>query len=77
LWNKVTESLRSEVDQATDDVVAARLGAIVDKYEDIIQLSPTVTPDCVARALKVVAARVPLVVILDEFDRFGTWTDTV
>ncbi len=77
LWNKITDSLRSEVDQATDDEVAARLGAIVDKYEDIIQLSPTVTPDCVARALKVVAARVPLVVILDEFDRFGSWTDTV
>lgn len=76
VWNKATEKLRDEVGQAAGDV-AASLAAAVDKYEDILQLSGAVTPDCVARALEAVSDKVPLVVILDEFDRFGAWEDTV
>ena len=76
VWKKLTHHLQSHVDLAADGT-ADRLEKAVDKYEDIIEMSDSVTPDCVARGLKVVANTVPLVVILDEFDRIGAWEDTV
>ncbi len=76
VWKKLTAHLQSQVDLAAPGV-SDRLEAAVDKYEDIVDLGDAVTPDCVARALKVVANAVPLVVILDEFDRIGAWQDTV
>lgn len=76
VWRKLTAHLQSQVDFAPDGT-ADRLEAAVDKYEDIIEIPDAVTPDCVARGIRVIANAVPLVVILDEFDRIGAWEDTV
>ncbi|BAX96313.1 DNA-binding protein [Mycobacteroides stephanolepidis] len=76
VWKKLTAHLQSFADLAPAGI-AANLEAAVDKYEDIIEMSDAVTPDSAARALKIVANAVPLVVILDEFDRIGAWDDTV
>ncbi|BBZ64910.1 hypothetical protein MINS_03390 [Mycolicibacterium insubricum] len=76
VWKMLTPHLQSYLDLAPADVTE-RLQAAVDKYEDIVEMADAVTPDCVARGLKVLANSVPLVVILDEFDRIGAWDDTV
>jgi len=76
VWAKLTARLQEAADVAADDLVD-RITAAVDKYEDIVQMSETLTPDAVSRGLKVVSSSVPLVVILDEFDRLGAWDDTV
>jgi hypothetical protein len=76
VWKKLTAHLQSHVDLASGDM-AEILEKLVDKYEDIIELGDAVTPDTVTRGLKVLSNALPLVVILDEFDRIGAWDDTV
>jgi Cdc6-like AAA superfamily ATPase len=71
IWQKLVPRLRREADLFSNDLQAALEGAI-DKVEDIIDFAgDQVSPDTVARALHVLAARVPVLVVLDEFDRLG------
>ncbi|WP_435083400.1 AAA family ATPase [Gordonia hongkongensis] len=76
IWKKLTARLQEAADVAPHDL-QERLTAVIDKYDDIVTMENTIGPDNVARGLKVISNSVPLVVILDEFDRLGAWDDTV
>lgn len=77
VWKKLTPRLRAEVDSKDDPAVIEELTRVIDKYEDLIELGDAVTAELVARALDHLSRRIPLVVILDEFDRIGDWDSTV
>lgn len=73
-WKKFIPRLTKELDlwEAAD---RDRVVAAADKAEDILDFND-VSPDTVVRALNVISNRVPLLVIVDEFDRIGDLTAT-
>lgn len=77
VWTNLVPRLRSELDDKDDPAVVDALTPVIDKYEDLIQMESAVTPELVSRGLSHIARKIPLVVILDEFDRIGDWDSTV
>ena len=69
VWQRLVPRLNFELDSA-DREVAAALSTAVARAEDIL-LPDAGSPEAVARALHVVSARIPLLVIVDEFDRIA------
>jgi hypothetical protein len=69
IWKKFIPRLVSEVDLLSDEL-REKITPLVDRAEDILDLEE-LTPESVARALHVLANRVPLLVVIDEFDRVG------
>lgn len=71
---KLIPRIQVEVDRAGPDV-AADLQPLLDRVEDILQFD-TASPDSVARALSLLAGRVPLLITVDEFDQLGDFAST-
>jgi Cdc6-like AAA superfamily ATPase len=69
VWKKLVPRLTAEVDLLPQDV-AEHVTPLIDKAEDILDFDQ-VSPESASRALHVVSSRVPLLVVLDEFDRIG------
>lgn len=76
VWLKLIPRIRRELDTMPPEL-AEKLAPLVGRYEDILEMESTISPDSVTRALNIIAETVPFVVILDEFDRLGAWDDTV
>lgn len=68
-WKKFIPRLTKELD-LWEHGDRQRVVEAADKAEDILDFND-VSPDTVVRALNVISNRVPLLVILDEFDRLG------
>jgi hypothetical protein len=68
IWAKLPARTLREVDVWADAEARDLVAGTVDRVEDLVQLEPA-TPDSVARALHLLSSRVPLMLILDEFDR--------
>lgn len=69
-WKKFVPRVVKELD-LWDERDRERVIGAADRAEDLLDFND-VTPDAVVRALNVVSNRVPLLVIVDEFDRLGT-----
>lgn len=69
-WKNFVPRVVKELD-LWDEGDRERVIGAVDRAEDLLDFND-VTPDAVVRALNVVSNRVPLLVIVDEFDRLGT-----
>lgn len=77
VWRKFHARLVSELD-LLDSQVGIALKDTVDRIEGIINYADSdVSVDDVARALKLLSSRVRLLIIIDEFDRVGGWTQSV
>lgn len=76
VWKKLTARLLLAIEDRPEET-KVNLKSTVDRYEDILDMSGSVNPDTVARGLSVLSAAVPLIVVVDEFDRLGAWDDTV
>lgn len=66
-WKKFIPRATKEVD-LWDDADRALVQPVLDKAEDVLDFND-LNPDTVVRALNIVSNRVPLLVIVDEFDR--------
>lgn len=72
VWRKLPARLVAQTDVMED---ADTLLKLTDRAEDILD-QEEVSPELVARALNVVSSKVPLLVVIDEFDRIGDWGST-
>lgn len=68
VWEKLVPRLRQVVDTRDADERKA-LGEPIDRVEDMFMDRPT--PESVSRALNLLSSRVPLLVVIDEFDRIN------
>ena len=69
IWPKFVPRLVSALDLLPTEVLDS-LTSVVDRVEDILELDE-VTPDRVSRALHLLGQSLPLLVVVDEFDRIG------
>lgn len=69
VWRKLPPRLVSELD-LLEPGYAEELSSTVERSKAVLD-TDEITPDVVARALHLVSSRVPLLVVLDEFDRIG------
>src|SRR5262249_10694466 len=69
IWKKFVPRVIAEVDLLSEEL-RAMIQPLVDRAEDILDLDE-LTPESVSRALHILSNAVPLLVVLDEFDRIG------
>lgn len=69
VWRKLTPRLISELD-LLDPSYAEELSSTIERSKSVLD-TEDINPDVVARALHLISNRVPLLVVLDEFDRIG------
>lgn len=76
VWNKFIPRMQAELDPLPLEVRNA-VEPLVERAKDILELdSEVVSPDTIARAISVVCSRMPLLIVLDEFDRIEDWEST-
>lgn len=71
VWKKLISRLRQAVDLRNEDERTI-LGQTIDRVEDLFMDSPT--PETVSRALHLLTSQIPLLIIIDEFDRMNGYT---
>jgi Cdc6-like AAA superfamily ATPase len=69
VWKKLPPRLVAELD-LLDQEDAEHLGDTIGRVSKLLEVE-NITSDVAARALHLVSSRVPLLVVLDEFDRIG------
>ncbi|WP_167465468.1 ATP-binding protein [Nocardia brasiliensis] len=78
LWQKLHGRLTLELEKSSKDGARQLVGetldeALLDRVEDILLDAPT--PETVGRCLSLIADRVRLLVIVDEFDRMNVFSE--
>lgn len=71
VWRKLVPRLEQELDLREQEV-REQIQPVIDRIDDIFMDDPT--PSSVARALHLLAAAVPLLIVLDEFDRINGYS---
>ncbi|MGY0389059.1 ATP-binding protein [Nocardioides sp. WG-D5] len=71
VWQKLVPRLRQVVDTRETEERDA-LADPIDRVEDVFMDTPT--PESVSRALHLLASRVPILVVIDEFDRINGYS---
>lgn len=74
VWEKLIPRVINEVDLMPADTREAMAPAI-DRTAEILN-AESLSPEAVSRALHVLSSRLPLLVVLDEFDRIGDFGST-
>lgn len=68
VWGKFPGRLTQAIDKLDEDL-RVTLQEVADRVEDILMEDPT--PEIVGRSLSLVSAQIPLLVLIDEFDRLN------
>ncbi len=78
VWAHFFRELRMEIEKRSKDDRLLFAG-LVEQVEILLVLfeGSTLLPDAVVAAMELIAARSPLLIIIDEFDRLGAWEATV
>ncbi|MGC1208857.1 MAG: AAA family ATPase [Ornithinimicrobium sp.] len=71
VWQKLVPRLRQVVDTREEEE-RRMLADPIDRVEDLFMDTPT--PEIVSRALNLLASKVPMLVVIDEFDRIDGYT---
>lgn len=74
VWGKLVARVTAELDLMPQDV-RDNMSATIDRAEDILDLEQ-LSPETVGRALHVISSKLPLLVVIDEFDRIGDFGST-
>jgi hypothetical protein len=74
VWQKLIPRVINELDLMPQDVRES-ISPIVDRAKEIID-QVDVPPETVSRALHVLSSRLPVLIVLDEFDRIGDFGST-
>lgn len=74
VWPKLIPRVVSETDLLPEDIRQA-INPAIDRAEDILDANE-ISPETVSRALHVLSNNLPLLVVLDEFDRIDDFGST-
>jgi hypothetical protein len=70
VWKKFVPRTLQALDLWPDQAARDLLVETIDRVEDLIGMDDA-TPDSTARALHLLSSRLPLMIVVDEFDRIG------
>ena len=74
LWKKLATRAQSTVDKLDDKQLRELYQPAIDRVREVLASEDRITPEDVGRALDILSAAAPLLVVIDEFDRIADFS---